>query len=131
MNKAGSAGSVGRPPQSVDMYRPTRPGAARPAAGVGSFHDVLTQRLAKQEVRLSAHAGERLRKAGVQVDARFEERLRDAVDKAAAKGSRSSLVLMDEMALVVSVQNRTVITAVESARMKHNVFTNIDSAVIT
>jgi hypothetical protein len=31
---------------------------------------------------------------------------------------------------VVSVKNQTVITAVDAASMKGNVFTNIDSAVI-
>jgi len=58
-------------------------------------------------------------------------RLQDGVERAAAKGAREALVLMDDMAFVVSVKNRTVITAVDAARMKHNVFTGIDSAVIT
>jgi flagellar operon protein len=52
------------------------------------------------------------------------------VDRAAAKGARESLVMMDDVALVVSVKNRTVITAVDRAHLKDNVFTNIDSAVI-
>jgi hypothetical protein len=37
---------------------------------------------------------------------------------------------MDELALVVSVKNRTVITAMSSREPGHNVFTSIDSAVI-
>lgn len=118
---------LGRTP--MPRTRPTPAGR-----GPGTFHDVLTERLTKRSqpgVKFSAHAGERLRRAGVHVDAEFEARLQAAVDKAAAKGARSSLVLLDDMALVVSVQNRTVITAVESSRMKDNVFTNIDSAVIT
>ncbi|HEX3047301.1 MAG TPA: flagellar biosynthesis protein, partial [Bacillota bacterium] len=56
--------------------------------------------------------------------------LRDAVNKAEAKGARESLILMDQMALVVSIKNRTVITAVDNESLKDNVFTNIDSAVI-
>ena len=56
--------------------------------------------------------------------------LKDAVNKVEAKGAKESLILMDQMALVVSVKNRTVITAVDSNSMKDNVFTNIDSAVI-
>ena len=50
--------------------------------------------------------------------------------KAAAKGAKESLVMVDNVALVVSVKNRTVITAVDQANLKDNVFTNIDSAVI-
>jgi len=52
------------------------------------------------------------------------------VSKAAAKGARESLILLDDKAFVVSVRNRTVITAVDGEHLKENVFTNIDSAVI-
>ena len=57
-------------------------------------------------------------------------RLQDAVLRAQAKGSRESLVMMDKAAFVVSIRNRTVITAVDQESMRQNVFTNIDSAVI-
>ena len=57
-------------------------------------------------------------------------RLTSGVDRAAAKGSRNSLVLVDQNAFVVSVPNRTVITAVDRSHMKEQVFTNIDSALI-
>ena len=50
--------------------------------------------------------------------------------KAAAKGAKDSLFLMDKTALVVSVANRTVITAVAKDALKENIFTNIDSAMI-
>ena len=53
------------------------------------------------------------------------------MDKLAAKGGRESLVLVDRMAFVVSVKNRTVITAVDQAGMRDQVFTNIDSAVLS
>jgi len=38
--------------------------------------------------------------------------------------------VMDNQAFIVSVTNRTVITALDGSSMKENVFTNIDSAVI-
>ena len=43
---------------------------------------------------------------------------------------KDALILMKETALVVSVKNRTVITAVDEASAKENIFTNIDSAAI-
>ena len=55
--------------------------------------------------------------------------IREAVQKAQAKGCKESLVVLDRVALVVSVENRTVITAVDARSLKENVFTNIDSAV--
>lgn len=58
------------------------------------------------------------------------DRLKGAVQKAASKGSRDALVLMDDFAMVVSVTNRTVVTVVDKENLKQNVFTNIDSAVI-
>ena len=56
--------------------------------------------------------------------------LQQAIDVARKKGARDSLVLMGDLALVVSVKNNTVITAVDEGSTKENVFTNIDSAVI-
>lgn len=64
------------------------------------------------------------------IDAARMERLGRAVDQAADKGSKDSLILLDELALVVSIQNRTVVTAVDEASRREHVFTNIDSVVI-
>ena len=41
-----------------------------------------------------------------------------------------SLVLVDDLAFIVNVPNRTVITAMEQGETNSNVFTNIDGAVI-
>ena len=56
--------------------------------------------------------------------------IRDAVDQAAARGGRESLLLMENLALVASVPNRTVITAMRTGEAPSGVFTNIDSAVV-
>lgn len=125
-----------RPGGGTPTVRPVGPPGGPVTHPVGrvrgaDFQHVLAQRLATRDVRFSAHALERLRTAGVQLGSEQHAKLRDAVDRAAAKGARESLVLLENLALVVSVKNRTVITAVDGARMKDNVFTNIDSAVIT
>jgi flagellar operon protein len=79
-------------------------------------------------VRFSAHAQQRL--AAVHLDLHAMNRLEAAVEKAGLKGGKESLILLDDLAFVVSVKNRTVITAVGADRMADNVFTNIDSVVI-
>ncbi|HCM73126.1 MAG TPA: flagellar protein [Armatimonadetes bacterium] len=66
----------------------------------------------------------------IQLDGAQWERVLNGVDRAAEKGAKESLVMIDDVALVVSVRNRTVITAVDQQSLKENVFTNIDSAVI-
>ncbi len=81
-------------------------------------------------LHFSRHATQRIEQRGMELDATRMERLHRAVDQAEAKGSRDSLILLDELALVVSVQNRTVVTAVDEASRKEHVFTNIDSVVI-
>jgi len=40
------------------------------------------------------------------------------------------LIMLNDVALVVSVKNKTVITAMDGASAKDNIFTNIDSAMI-
>ncbi len=81
-------------------------------------------------VKWSSHARARLLQRGIEFTPQQQSRLEMAVDKAAAKGAKDSLVLLDDTALVVSAQNRTVITALGMHQAKENVFTNIDSAVI-
>lgn len=81
-------------------------------------------------LHFSKHATKRLEQRGMDIDAARMERLGRAVDQAADKGSKDSLILLDELALVVSVQNRTVVTAVDEASRREHVFTNIDSVVI-
>ncbi len=86
----------------------------------------------KQLTRLkfSGHAIERLADRGVRITGDKAVRLENAVDVAEKKGARDSLVLLDELAFVVSVKNRTVVTACDMQGMKEGVFTKIDSTVL-
>ncbi len=111
-------------------------GGARKPGGTGSagpsFADTLAQAGGSEggDLSFSKHALARVERRGIELDASTLGRLSQGVARAASKGSRDSLVLVDGTAFVVSVSNRTVITAVGSEHMKDNVFTNIDSAVI-
>jgi len=53
-----------------------------------------------------------------------------AVDKADKRGARESLVLMDEMAFIVNVKDRIVVTAMDANQRGEGVFTQIDSVVL-
>ena len=106
-------------------------GSTAPATGPGAFGDVLAKKLGgAQPLKFSGHAQQRLQQRGINLDETTMARLDGGVQRAAAKGSRDSLVLVDQTAFVVSVPNRTVITAVDREHMREQVFTNIDSAVI-
>lgn len=95
-----------------------------------SFKDVLKTRLnAKSGVNFSKHARNRLISRGIKVSESDLAKLEDGVAKAADKGSRESLIMVNKVAYVVSVENETVITAIDDQNLKENVFTNIDSAI--
>lgn len=97
------------------------------------FSELLKQELrhgGAETIQFSKHAEKRLASRNINLDEKRIERLTKAVDQVAAKGAKESLLLMDDIAFVVSVKNRMVITAVDGQSMEENVFTNIDSAVI-
>ena len=101
-----------------------------------SFDTVLREQLlqstppAAAPVKFSTHAQQRLQQRDITLGDDEVAKINDAVDRAQQKGSKESLILLDDMAFVVSVKNRVVITAVDQPSMKQNVFTNIDSVVI-
>lgn len=99
--------------------------AVKPGGSGPDFGAIL-----QDQLKVSGHAKTRLESRGIDMGKAEWDRVMDGVNRAAAKGSKESLVMMDDVALVVSVKNRTVITAVDRAHLKENVFTNIDSAVI-
>lgn len=94
----------------------------------GSFANILQDKL-NQDVKISKHAQMRMELRNVSLTEAQRQKLSNAIDKADAKGVRDTLVVMERMAFVVNVKNRTVITAMNSAEMRENVFTNIDGAV--
>jgi flagellar operon protein len=97
----------------------------------GNFAVTLAEETKKQEsLRVSSHAQKRLNSSQVTLTDSHLERIGGAVERATEKGANQSLIMLDNLALVVSVKNRVVITAVDNARMKDAIFTNIDSVVI-
>ena len=118
------------PPQPI-TYRSTPRPVQRPENAGAAFQEILKSKLETSTLKFSGHAQARLRLRNIQLDAEQLDKLEEAVDKAAAKGSRDTLVVMDGNAFVVSVRNRTEITVVDRASAKENVFTLIVSAVLT
>jgi flagellar operon protein len=100
----------------------------------GEFDKVFEQTLdlnqVKTPLKFSAHASQRLNERKITLDPSTMAKVNDAVDKAAAKGVEDTLVLTQDAALIVSVKNKTVITALDRSSLSGNVFTNIDGAVI-
>ena len=94
------------------------------------FGQVLAQEL--KGVQFSQHALQRLQERNIKLGQAELAKLGNAIDKASQKGAKESVVFMNNnnLALVVSVKNKTVITAMDGASIKENIFTNIDSAIM-
>jgi len=91
------------------------------------FRSILQE---KTGLRFSNHVIDRMEDRALKLNNETVERLSRAVEIADRKGADQSLVLLDQLAFLVSVKNKTVITAVETNQMKQGVFTRIDSAII-
>jgi flagellar operon protein len=83
-----------------------------------------------QNLKFSSHAQARLTSRDIRLSDDDVKRIESAVTKASDKGAKDSLVMLRDMAFIVSVRNRTVITALNGEQARTNVFTNIDSAVV-
>jgi flagellar operon protein len=120
-------------PPSIVTPRPQGTPVQIPSPTTGtSFTDVLREQIApaSQPLKFSAHALQRLQSRNITLSSDDVDRMNQMADKAAEKGAKQSLFMMGDTAMVVSIKNRVVITAVDSDSMKDNVFTNIDSAAI-
>ncbi|MGB9839456.1 TIGR02530 family flagellar biosynthesis protein [Thermovenabulum sp.] len=95
----------------------------------GKFKEILEEKL-KQDLKISGHAAMRMKLRNMNLSQEQWDKLKNAVSKAEEKGVKESLILMDNMAFIVSIKNKTVITAIDEENLKENVFTNIDGAVI-
>ena len=116
------------PPGVSGPASPAAPSAPPAQPAGASFGDAFAASSAG--VTFSNHALQRVQRRGIDVDGHTLARLDSAVQRAAAKGARDAVVLVDQTAFVVSVANKTVITAVGREHMRDHVFTNIDSAVV-
>ena len=100
-----------------------------------SFRDILESkqfdvRGETQALKFSKHAMGRLSDRNIELTNGQMERLSDGVKKAGEKGIQESLVIVDDLAFIVNIPNKTVVTAMDSKLASDNVFTNIDGAVI-
>lgn len=126
--------------QLQDQYISHSPdGGQTPGGAEVSFQDILRARTVQESLRrtqtaeslkFSKHAANRLADRQITLTDSQMQRLSDGTRKAGEKGIQESLVLMDQLAFIVNIPNKTVITAMDQAETNENIFTNIDGAVI-
>ncbi|MBI5943517.1 MAG: hypothetical protein HY864_04050 [Chloroflexi bacterium] len=106
--------------------QPVKPASVASPSQGASFLETLEK---VQGVRFSNHAQSRIQSRDINLNSESVSRLSDAIDKAEKRGGKSSLVMVDDLAFIVNIQNRTVVTALDKDQRGEGVFTQIDSVV--
>jgi flagellar operon protein len=81
-------------------------------------------------LRFSNHAIDRMQARGIRFSPDDLAKFESAMGKAEAKGAKNTLLLSDAAAMIVNIKDKTVVTVMDKANLKENVFTNIDSTVM-
>ncbi len=128
---------IGKQFPSIEQITDQYLGQSRNTSAAGkpesSFLQILGQKQAKAEpleLKFSKHASMRLEDRNISLSKEQHSRLTTGARKAQEKGIKESLVLLDSLAFIVNIPNRTVVTAMEQGESADHVYTNIDGAVI-
>jgi flagellar operon protein len=96
-----------------------------------TFDEVLSGQINQVgDLKFSGHALNRLNEREVKLTNTDYSRLEQGLKQVQEKGASKSLILVDDNAFIVSVKNKTVVTALSMENSVSNVFTNIDSVAI-
>ena len=101
--------------------------AQNPRPEGANFAQFMDNAINARQVQFSKHAAVRLSDRNIELTGSQLARIEEGVTRAQSKGIRDGLVLIDNIALVVNVANKVVVTALNQ---HDQVFTNIDGAVI-
>lgn len=95
----------------------------------GKFKDLLNKAIdEKHGYTLSKHAAERLKEMNFSEN--DMKNIENGFKLAEDKGAKNSVMVYKDVAIIASIENKTIITAVDKSRAQSNVFTNVDSVVI-
>lgn len=81
-------------------------------------------------LKFTKHALERISSRGINLSEVEISSLNNAVCKAENKGIKDSVVMLNDTAFIVSIRNKTVITAIDKESFKEKVITNVDGVII-
>ncbi|RCW50123.1 TIGR02530 family flagellar biosynthesis protein [Paenibacillus prosopidis] len=112
-------------PVKSTPLQPTKTAVSRTPQST-EFRDMLDAKLLK----FSHHAELRMQERGIHLQPESLTKIMNAVEEAAIKGAQDSLIVFRDIAMIVNVPSRTVVTAMDGGQMRSNVFTQIDSAII-
>jgi len=89
------------------------------------MQEAMSQTTEAKELKISNHAQKRLDQRGFSLVGEDMTNLSQAMDELNDKGSKNSLLFYKDMALIASIDNRTIITALNQNEL--DTVMNIDS----
>ena len=96
-----------------------------------TFNKILDKQINKEECfTISSHAAERLNSRNINFSDDDMRKINEGINMADSKGAKQSLILYKDMALITSIKNRTVITALDKKQSEVSIINNIDSVVM-
>ena len=96
-----------------------------------AFNKILDKQLKNEECfTISTHAAQRLNSRNINFNDDDMKKINEGINMADSKGVEQSLILYKDMALITSIKNRTVITALDKDESRGKIITNIDSVVM-
>ena len=96
-----------------------------------NFNKILDKHIKKEECfTISSHAAQRLNSRNIDFNDDDMKKINEGINMADSKGAKQSLILYKDMALITSIKNRTVITALDKNQSEGSIITNIDSVVM-
>lgn len=111
--------------QNQDIRKSENPGSEYTGPG---FSEVLKD--SAEKIKFSNHAQKRIQTRNINLTEDGLSRLSNAIDSADKHGGKESLVLVDDLAFIINVKDRLVVTAIDNNKIGDGVFTKIDSVVI-
>ncbi len=97
--------------------------------GLNQFYNNSSDEL-DNSLKFTKHALERISSRGINLSNVDLNSLSKAVHKADNKGIKDSVVFLNDAAFIISIRNKTVITAIDKESFKEKVITNVDGVII-
>ena len=102
--------------------------------GVSPFKELLDQentKLNANELKFSNHAVSRLHSRNIDITQGEKSKIIDGVNELREKGAKDALIMLKDLSMIVSVDNKTVVTVMDNQLGGNNsIYTNIDSAIV-
>jgi len=96
-----------------------------------TFNKILDIKIRKEECfTISSHAAQRLNSRNIDFNDDDMKKINEGINMADSKGVKQSLILYKDVALITSIKNRTIITAMGKNESQGKIITNIDSVVM-